>query len=148
MLNNLGKLHGFDVVHLVPYNCFGPKIKYDDPFRSVVAIWINLILQNKNPVIYGNGEQKRKLSFTCDIVDLISKFINCDFRHGEIFNLGTDLKEISLNELIEKINVLMETNSKPIFLEERPNEIKMAIASCEKILKKFNYKAKNNIIFI
>ena len=39
----------------VPHN-IGPKQKYHDPFRNVVSIM--LILQNKRPIIYGDGDKK------------------------------------------------------------------------------------------
>ena len=43
----------------VPHNIIGPKQKYNDPYRNVVSIMINLILQNRRPIIYGDGEQKK-----------------------------------------------------------------------------------------
>ena len=42
----------------VPHNIIGPRQKYDDPFRNVVSIMTNLILQNKRPIIYGDGGKK------------------------------------------------------------------------------------------
>ena len=46
----------------MPHNIIGPKQKYNDPFRNVASIMINLMLQNKRPIIYGDGEQKRTFS--------------------------------------------------------------------------------------
>ena len=41
------------------HNIIGPRQKYDDPFRNVVSIMINRMLQGKAPIIYGDGEQTR-----------------------------------------------------------------------------------------
>ena len=46
-LKVLSEVHDFDFVNLVPHNIIGPRQKYDDPYRNVVSIMINRILQNK-----------------------------------------------------------------------------------------------------
>ncbi len=62
ILKILSKTHNFEYNIAVPHNIIGPKQKYDDPYRNVVSIMINLMLQNKQPIIYGDGEQKRCFS--------------------------------------------------------------------------------------
>lgn len=47
---------------IVPHNIIGPRQCANDPFRNVAAIMINRMLQGKQPVIYGDGEQKRCFS--------------------------------------------------------------------------------------
>ena len=59
VLMNLCELNNIEWVIAVPHNIIGPRQKYDDPFRNVVSIMINRMLQNKAPIIYGDGEQKR-----------------------------------------------------------------------------------------
>ena len=39
------KTYGFEYNIAVPHNIIGPKQKYDDAFRNVASIMINLILQ-------------------------------------------------------------------------------------------------------
>ena len=50
-LINLCELNKIEWVIAVPHNIIGPKQKYDDPFRNVVSIMLNRILQNKAPII-------------------------------------------------------------------------------------------------
>ena len=59
VLMNLCELNNIEWVIAVPHNIIGPRQKYDDPFRNVVSIMINRMLQNKAPIIYGDGEQKK-----------------------------------------------------------------------------------------
>ena len=47
-----------EYVIAVPHNIIGPRQKYDDPYRNVASIMINLMLQNRQPIIYGDGKQK------------------------------------------------------------------------------------------
>ena len=55
-VRELCETHGMEYVIAVPHNIIGPRQKYDDPYRNVASIMINLMLQNRQPVIYGDGE--------------------------------------------------------------------------------------------
>src|SRR5262249_54800032 len=55
----LCETHGVEYVNIVPHNIYGPRQKYDDPYRNVVAIMMNRLLQRKQPIIYGDGKQRR-----------------------------------------------------------------------------------------
>ena len=44
LLKNLCDVHGTEYVIAVPHNIIGPKQKYDDMYRNVAAIMINLML--------------------------------------------------------------------------------------------------------
>ena len=65
-LKNLCNVHNVEWVIAVPHNIIGPRQKYDDPYRNVASIMINLMLQKRQPIIYGNGKQKRCFSFIKD----------------------------------------------------------------------------------
>ena len=54
-LKLLCEVHSMDYNIAVPHNIVGPNQKYDDPFRNVASIMINLMLQKRSPVIYGDG---------------------------------------------------------------------------------------------
>ena len=58
ILKILSKTHNIEYNIAVPHNIIGPKQKYDDPYRNVASIMINLILQNRQPIIYGDGDKK------------------------------------------------------------------------------------------
>jgi UDP-glucose 4-epimerase len=80
ILKILSKTHGVEYNIAVPHNIIGPKQKYDDPFRNVVSIMINLMLQKKSPIIYGNGTQKRTFSDIYDCIyflQIINRSKNC-----------------------------------------------------------------------
>ena len=66
ILKNLCKVHNVEYVIAVPHNIIGPRQKYDDPYRNVASIMINLMLQNRQPIIYGDGKQKRCFSYIDD----------------------------------------------------------------------------------
>ena len=69
LVRNVCETHGIEYVIAVPHNIIGPKQKYDDAYRNVASIMINRMLQGKQPIIYGDGEQTRSFSFVQDCVD-------------------------------------------------------------------------------
>ena len=71
VLKNLCELNNIEWVIAVPHNIIGPRQKYDDPFRNVVSIMINRMMQGKAPVIYGDGKQTRCFSYIDDCLSCL-----------------------------------------------------------------------------
>ena len=67
VLRNLCETHGVEYVIAVPHNIVGPRQKYDDPFRNVMSIMLNRMLQGKQPIIYGDGMNNKDVSVTSTI---------------------------------------------------------------------------------
>ena len=142
ILKNLADVHGIELVIAVPHNIVGPRQKYDDPFRNVASIMINLMLQNRQPVIYGDGTQVRCFSDVRDDIDCLYNLAFDDRAVGEVFNIGPDEDEISINQLFELISNELKFNKDPIYMPGRPQEVKHATCSAEKIRKYFGYETK------
>jgi UDP-glucose 4-epimerase len=142
LLKNLCDVHGTEYVIAVPHNIIGPKQKYDDMYRNVAAIMINLMLQGKQPFIYGNGEQKRCFSFIQDDIDILEKFAFDDRVSGEIFNIGPDEEFVSINELAKVIAEIIGFDLNPKYVTGRPQEVFLANCSANKIREWFDYSTK------
>lgn len=84
---------------IVPHNIIGPRQCSNDPFRNVAAIMINRMLQGKQPVIYGDGEQKRCFSDIEDVIFCIEQLIYRNDLNKEIFNIGPDEEFVTINTL-------------------------------------------------
>ena len=59
---------------------------------------------------------------------------------SEIINIGPDEEFISINHLYEILSNKIGFNQKPIYVEDRPNEVKHATCSADKARKLLNYK--------
>lgn len=141
----LSRAHGIEYVHAVPHNIIGPRQKHDDPYRNVVAIMINLMLQGRQPVIYGDGKQQRSFSFVADVVDPLVKMGFQDNVAGEVINVGPDEECVSINDLAQTIADLIGfTPLQPVHVSERPLEVKSAYCSAEKSRRLLNYRTTVN----
>jgi UDP-glucose 4-epimerase len=142
ILRNLCGVHGMELVIAVPHNIIGPRQKYDDPFRNVASIMINLMLQGRQPIIYGNGEQKRCFSFVQDDIDCLNKLAFQDNVVGEVINIGPDEEFVTINQLAETIAKLIGFRLDPIYLKDRPQEVKLATCSADKARRLLGYQTK------
>lgn len=141
-LKNLSELHGIEFVILVPHNVVGYGQNYTDPFRNVAGIMINRMLQGKQPIIYGDGNQKRSFSDIRDIIDPFHKAIFSDVANKEVINIGPDNNFISINELAYKLAEMLNFDLAPIYLKSRPSEVKFAHCSADKARRLLQYEPK------
>ena len=145
ILQNICEVHNIEFNIAVPHNIIGNKQRYDDPFRNVASIMINLMLQNKQPIIYGDGEQKRSFSDISDCIYCIDKLATDSKIKSEIINIGPDDNYVSINELYRKIANKLKFNKEPIYYPDRTNEVKFANCSAEKSKKILGYKKIKDI---
>ncbi|MDC1330599.1 NAD-dependent epimerase/dehydratase family protein [Pelagibacteraceae bacterium] len=143
ILINLCETYGVEYNIAIPHNIIGIKQKYDDPFRNVASIMINLMLQNRQPIIYGDGEQKRSFSDVDECVYCIDKLATDPLIKSLLVNIGPgEENEITINKLFEIIANELKYNSEPIYKPERVNEVKNAI--CSSRLSETIFKIKSN----
>jgi UDP-glucose 4-epimerase len=124
----------------VPHNIIGPRQKWDDPFRNVASIMINLMLQGRQPIIYGKGKQKRCFSFIDDCLYCLKEMAFRPQVASEIINIGPDEETITILELAERIANQLQFNLDPIFMPGRPQEVEHASCSSDKARALLQYK--------
>ena len=140
ILQNLCELHQVEYNIAVPHNIIGPNQRYDDPFRNVASIMINLMLQDRKPIIYGDGDQKRSFSDVRECVQCIDKLARDKNVEGEIVNIGPEGNYVSINDLFKVISNKLKFNKEPEYYPDRPKEVKYSNCSQEKAEKLLGYK--------
>lgn len=141
----LSKVFGFKYTIIRPHNVYGSRQNLADPYRNVIAIFINRLLQGKNFFIYGTGEQKRSFSYIDDFTPYIVKAGFDDIANGEIFNIGP-VEECTINQLGDVVLDVffpdgnIPENMKPQHMPPRPLEVADAWCTAEKAEKLLGYK--------
>tara|TARA_B100000941_G_scaffold104057_1_gene72778 strand:+ start:6308 stop:7324 length:1017 start_codon:yes stop_codon:yes gene_type:complete len=142
VLINLCELNKIEWVIAVPHNIIGPKQKYDDPFRNVVSIMINRMLQGKAPIIYGDGKQTRCFSYIDDCLSCMIPMLDKKNLNKQIINIGPDEEFVTINKVAELCANITGVNLPPIYKKDRPQEVKHATCSANKARELLNYKTK------
>ena len=145
IIKNIADTHGLNYVILVPHNIIGPRQKFDDPYRNVASIMINRMLQGKQPIIYGNGEQKRCFSFMQDVTDPLMIACETNVANGRIVNIGPDEEFVTINELAQKLSIILDFKLEPIYMPGRPQEVFHANCSANLSRELLNYKTTTSL---
>lgn len=144
-LEELGNTHGMEWVVAVPHNIIGTRQKYDDPYRNVASIFINLMLQGRAPTIYGDGEQERSFSFVSDIVDPMVSMGFLPEANGQIFNIGPDSSTTTINDLARMVADLTGFEDPFKYVADRPREVKVVHLSADKARKILGYNPQKDL---
>lgn len=145
LLRCLSEVHGMELVIAVPHNIIGPRQKYDDPYRNVASIMINLMLQGRQPIIYGDGTQKRCFSFIQDDISCLKSIAFQENVIGEVINIGPDEEFVTINDLAATIADILNFELEPIYVPGRPQEVKLATCSAEKARKLLGYHTEYSL---
>ena len=134
-------VHGLETVSLRYFNVYGPRQKYG-PYSGVISIFINCLLENKPPTIYGDGEQTRDFINVKDVVEANMLALSKRKAVGEVFNISTG-EATTLNKITETIQKIMgKTDLKPVHAEPRPGDIKHSYADISKARKNLEFAPK------
>ena len=146
MLKNLCGTHGVGWVIAVPHNIIGPRQKYDDPYRNVASIMLNLMLQGRAPVIYGDGKQERCFSYIDDCIYCLKGMAFQNNVAQQIVNIGPDEEPITINTLYALCANVTGFNAEPIYMPARPQEVKVALCQSNKARELLDYSTKTPLL--
>lgn len=141
----LSKVHKFDYTVVRPHNVYGPNQNLSDPYRNVIGIFINCILNNKNFYIYGDGTQKRAFTYIDDFTPYILKCGFMESVNGKTINIGPT-EEYTINQVSEYIlkyffpDGKIPQKMKPVYLPQRPQEVKEAYCTNDVAIEFLGYK--------
>ena len=117
-------LYGLPYVSLRYANVYGPR---QDPSGEggVVAIFANKLLKGEIPTIFGDGTQTRDYVYVKDVVSANVLATENKEAENQAFNVGTG-KNISTQEIFDKLNKLIKSNLMPIYGDERKGDLKVS----------------------
>lgn len=137
--NVFSRIYGLETIALRYFNVFGPRQDPSSQYSAVIPKFINSILKDEQPVIYGDGEQSRDFTYVSNVVhaNLLAATSSCD--SGIALNCAYSAR-ISLIELVNSINKNLEKNIVPIFESPRPGDIKHSYADIRLAKEKIKYE--------
>lgn len=116
-------VYGLETVGLRYFNVFGPRQDETSQYSAVIPLFIAAMLRGQQPTIYGDGLQSRDFTYIDNVVHgnlLAAKAPNVA---GMTMNLATG-GQVTLLELVDKLNRLLGTSIEPVHAEPRPGDIK------------------------
>jgi len=138
------KEYGMDINPVRLFNVYGPG----QGFEWVVPIFIQKVLNNEAPVVFGDGSQVRCFTYIADVINGIET-VRKKGAKGEAYNIA-NTDQITMKELAELIIKVSGKNLKPKIVgfcpetRAKEREIMKRVPSIEK-LKALGWKPEVNI---
>jgi UDP-glucuronate decarboxylase len=132
--------HGIKATALRFFNTYGPR-QIDTAYGFVVGIFINQVLNNQQPTIFGSGEQTRDFVYIEDNNNFMMEAMQSDKTNGQVINIGTG-NAITIKKLAEEVIALRNKELKLKFLAEREKDIVHRCPDISKMEKLLKYRPK------
>ncbi|MEM4097792.1 MAG: NAD-dependent epimerase/dehydratase family protein [Candidatus Micrarchaeaceae archaeon] len=135
------KLYDVNVSAMRFFSVYGRHEKAKGKYANLVSQFLWSMKKGEQPVIYGNGKQRRDFIFVDDVVDaMISAATKAS--GFNVFNVGTG-KNYDLNELVEKLNAELGTDIEPKYVKmPMSNYVMETLAHTGKAKKMLGFEAK------
>jgi UDP-glucose 4-epimerase len=135
------QVYGLSTICLRYFNVYGLRQDPNSQYSAVIPRFIQRVLDNKPPVIFGDGEQTRDFTFVKDAVG--ATILAAESDATGIFNIGTG-ERISINKLAALIINLIGNSVEPIHEELRFGDIRHSLADISKA-KQFGCNPKYDL---
>jgi nucleoside-diphosphate-sugar epimerase len=135
------RVYGLETVCLRYFNVYGPRQTYS-LYSGAITIFLNQLLRNQAPTIFGDGEQTRDFVFVQDVVSANMLGLVHKGAPGEVFNISSGSR-ISINKLVKMLQEIMnKTTLKPSYEAPRPGDIRHSCANIEKAKSILGYSPR------
>ena len=114
---------------------YGPGEEWKKDFASAIYLFIKDCMNDKSPIIFGDGKQTRDFIYIEDVVKSIIASAESDY--CGILNVGTG-KQTSFNDILSTINKVLGKNVKAQYIPKQQNYVENLMADTtlmKKILK-------------
>jgi nucleoside-diphosphate-sugar epimerase len=132
------RLYGLETVTIRYFNVFGPRQDPGSPYSGVISLFATALLKGRQPTIYGDGDQTRDFTYVANVVDGVLRACEATDAAGEVINVATGGR-ISLNQLLDVMNVIVGTDLRPIYKETRAGDVKHSQADISKAQRILGY---------
>jgi UDP-glucose 4-epimerase len=116
------ELYGLDTVSLRYFNVFGPRSLADSQYSAVIPIFVQQIMKGESVTIDGLGEQSRDFTYVENVVQGNRLAATYQGRlGGKVLNIACS-NNISINQLVSKLEVLLGAQAQKIYGAPRPGD--------------------------
>ncbi len=120
---------------------YGPGEEHKGEYASVITIFLNSMLKDESPVIFGDGTQNRDFVYIDDVVDAIVQSAEKPVSNT-VINVGTG-KNLKFNDVVEIINRLLGKNIRPTYVSTPEKYLDYTLADTTKMVELLGVSARS-----
>ena len=122
-------VYGLETICLRYFNVFGPNQDPAGAYAAVIPAFISRVLGNKQPVVYGDGEQSRDFCYIENVCEAnwLAANAPADVCNGQAVNIACS-RRISLKQILDQLRDLLNCEIHADYQAERPGDVKHSLA--------------------
>jgi UDP-N-acetylglucosamine/UDP-N-acetylgalactosamine 4-epimerase len=137
------KLYNMEFIGLRYFNIFGPRQDPHGPYAAVIPLFAEALLNNKPPVINGDGSHSRDFTYVDNAIqaNLLSLFTSNTEAVNQVYNIACG-RQISLLQLFDGLKKVAGSSLQPVHGPERTGDVKYSMADITKAEKLLGYSVQ------
>ena len=133
------KLYGFATIGLRYFNVFGRRQDAEGAYAAVIPRFIKLLLEDKQPVIFGDGAQSRDFTYIENVIESnLKACLAKSSADGQVFNIAFGGREYLL-DIYNTLRRILGKDIEPLFEKERKGDIRHSNADITKAKELLGY---------
>lgn len=137
---SFARLLGLETVSLRYFNVFGPRQHPTSQYAAVIPKFVRSMLQQEQPVIFGDGRQNRDFTFVDNVVsaNLLACQAPAEKVSGRVFNVAVG-ENVSLNELYALLQELTGYTGAASYAPPRGGDVRNSLADSTRASQAMGY---------
>lgn len=134
-------LYHMELIGLRYFNIFGPNQNPQGPYAAVIPLFVKAILENRSPVINGDGGHSRDFTFVANAVQANIKALFTDNKDAvnQVYNIACG-EQTSLTQLFELLKKEAGSSVEATYGPARTGDVKHSLADISKAKKFLGYE--------
>jgi dTDP-L-rhamnose 4-epimerase len=136
----LGQAYRIPTVALRLFNVYGPRQSLSNPYTGVLAIFASRYLNDRRPLIFEDGEQRRDFVHVADVARACCLALETEAAAGEVLNIGSGTAR-TVRDVAEQMGRVMgKTHLEPdVIGEYRAGDIRHCTADVSRAAAVLGY---------
>jgi nucleoside-diphosphate-sugar epimerase len=133
------EVYGLETVSLRYFNVFGPRQDPRSEYSAVIPRFITAMLEDRVPIIYGDGEQSRDFTYVQNVVEANLLAADAPGVAGEAFNVACSAA-ITLNSLLDVLGAIIGREVEAERTEARAGDLRHSLADIGRAREELGYE--------
>jgi UDP-glucose 4-epimerase len=132
-------VYELETVRLRYFNVFGPRQTPNSPYAAVIPCFVQALSTGQSPLVHGDGQQSRDFTYVTDVVQANLRAAAAAGVSGRVYNIACG-RRTSLREVLDCLNVLLDTAIAPTFGPPRIGDVRHSQADITRAIRELGYE--------
>jgi UDP-glucose 4-epimerase len=137
------ELYGLETVALRYFNVYGPRQRPDATYAAVIPLFVDALLNGRDPIVHGDGLQSRDFTYITDVVaaNLAAAAAPSDRCAGRVYNIAGG-EASTLLDVLRILGDVLGVGPNPQFVEPRPGDVRHSRADASAAARDLGFRTR------